>query len=83
MLRRRRKLMISSFGGTGMGYFLAMDYPLIFLISSHIFPSYSSAQRALTKNSALAKIKEKRARIKEGIAASRAARREVGVVQRM
>jgi hypothetical protein len=82
MLRRRRKLRISSFGGTGMGYFFAMDYPLIFLISSHIFPSYSSAQRPLAKNSALAKIKEKRARIKEGMAASRA-RREVGVAQRM
>lgn len=32
---------------------------------SHIFPTYSSAKQPATKDSALAKIKEKRARIKE------------------
>jgi hypothetical protein len=41
---------------------------------SHIFLTYSSAKQPVTKESALAKIKEKRARIKEAQAGSEAER---------
>jgi len=37
------------------------------MFSRQIFPSYSTAQRPLAKNSALARIREKRARMKESI----------------
>jgi hypothetical protein len=38
---------------------------LILMFSRQIFPSYSTAQRPLIKNSALARIREKRARMNE------------------
>lgn len=45
--------------------------PMLFnRILRHIFPNYSSAQRPVAKNSALAKIKEKRAQRRAGGAAS-------------
>jgi hypothetical protein len=47
------------------------DCGLISLINSQIFPSYSSAQRPLAKDSALAKIKEKRARIRAAMQVAR------------
>jgi hypothetical protein len=53
-------------GGIGM-YILFDTFFLIdtsFLIYSQIFPSYSSARRAVCKNSALARIKAKRSEMR-------------------
>ena len=52
------------YGGTGK---LTVLFRVICLTIaySHIFPTYSSTKQPATKDSALAKIKEKRARIKE------------------
>jgi hypothetical protein len=40
---------------------------LMLMFSRQIFPSYSTAQRPLAKNSALARIREKRARMKQSV----------------
>jgi hypothetical protein len=56
------------FGGTGANSCLfVVSIVIETLTDSHIFPSYSSALRPLAKDSALAKIKEKRARTRAGM----------------
>jgi len=74
MLTRRRKLTVSFYGGTGVLFVLTTDVLNNQLVmASHIFPNYSSAQRPVAKNSALAKIKGKRAQRKAAQAEAEAA----------
>jgi hypothetical protein len=64
--RRSKRLMISSCGGTGMCIHDAVvslyDVCLSF---SQVFPAYSSAKRTVSKNSALARIRERRAALRD------------------
>lgn len=52
------------FGGTGKysNAVVWIESEDLLLVCSQVFPSYSSAQRIVTKDSALAKIQEKRRR---------------------
>jgi hypothetical protein len=63
MQTRRMRWMLYSSGGTGK---LQAIFPKKVSCGSisQIFPTYSSARRPVTKNSALAKLKEKRAALK-------------------
>ena len=54
--------MTSSFGGTGKHSNAVVWIEFWKSALSQVFPSYSSAQRIVTKDSALAKIQEKRRR---------------------
>lgn len=65
ILKRRKRLMICWYGGIGE-FPLHWSLPLLNRQNTHsqIFPNYSSAKRPVSKNSALAKIKERRAALK-------------------
>jgi hypothetical protein len=67
ILMNEGKLMTFSFGGTGairLFFIFGTGFDGYFACRQ-IFPIYSSARRPVCKNSALAKIKERRAALKE------------------
>ena len=68
-LTRSKKFMISTFGGTGMciwNYYFSLWLKMY----RQVFPSYSAAQRTIAKDSALARIREKRAMMRAQLEAS-------------
>jgi hypothetical protein len=67
MSKRGKRLRTSLTGGIGELHHTSLQLLWItdnYFNSSHIFPSYSSAKQPIAKNSALAKIKERRAQTK-------------------
>jgi hypothetical protein len=56
--------MTSSLGGIGMNTNFRVGFARLTQRYSQIFPSYSSARRPTCKDSALARIKEKRVELK-------------------
>ena len=65
ILRRRKRSATCLTGGTGKHSNIITLEVLLPLSRSQVFPSYVTRERGITKQSALAKLKEKRARMKQ------------------